>query len=878
MEARKGPIFEVTDAASADAGEFTQETTAVDDDEGFITAFTPGTFVEVRKNEKTVQGIVLGENIQNQKWVVLSLTAKGQIIAHFRGDVYFAIPNFISASLAERCSVSPTPTKQETAARVEVLKRLRNLTTRVDKQAAGLQQKPMNVYVEVMSEDPTRWTKTTVSEVTALLYDRPLFMDYYMTHKYLMDRPLQFVAVRGYLRNQTFAVRPRRDIDEIQMVASHIYDYRDSPESDLPYKRFIEKARRVVKEYDNDKTRRNSGPIAQEPANVKWGAEDQLFLRFFLRSLEQHQTNQVDPYTMSRTTIVKDILRPSVPINDPLAHELAIKLGIIAPWQDLFEFSPVLNPWGDFENRKTLEKEGNSILRTCRKAEAGAVLGPMDFLPSDPLESVRHDFGGARVFVIDDASAEELDDGISLERIPTEPRNHWVHIHVADPATIIHPEHALSKRARERFSTYYLSQQTYPLFPKALVHSPQNGLSLSDKPGGEPNRVLTFSVKVDDEANILDYTVRAGLIRNIRKTSYEDVDMALGHPVSLKVFPFGGSQKIKNGPPLDEQDVRDLQVLQKLADHQIAKRFRQGLFNFSASASQVIWNSQVPEDIRSPSMSGSVYHGFPDLTYTVYETGSTDSGSRSLVSEMMKLANRVSSRFAIDHNVPVVRRTLEPGVVTPEDLQEILEMRTPNGYVPMQEIVKRLKINPAGMYTLQPLRHHSLGIPEGEGYARATSPLRRFEDLVIHWQLHYALLGSKARSSAPFDVGDLEKLAAEFETLNVTQRKLHSNDTLFYCLMYLKRYADDTAKGIERPFGDPLSSMRAWTRQLARKSLVSNDITVLVHLPDLGITAYIEDLPPSLRHLPIGTELCVKLKRIDLGIKRMKMLVSLVQS
>lgn len=736
----------------------------------------------------------------------------------------------------------------------------------------------MNVYVEVMSDDPTRWTTTTVSEVTGLLYDRPLFMDYYMTHKYLMDRPLQYVAVRGYLRNQMFAVRPRRDIDEILTVERHIYDYRDNPEGDLPYKRFIEKAQRVIAKYDSNTARRDSGPLSQEPANVKWGAEDQIFLRFLLRSLQQHHSNQVDPYTMSRTTIVKNVLRPNVPITDALAHELVIKLGIIAPWQDLFEFSPTLNPWGDFENNNGIEKEANVILRSCRKAEAGAVLGPMDFLHSDPLDSVRHDFGGARVFIIDDASAEELDDGISIERIPAEPQNHWVHIHVADPARVIHPEHALSKIARERFSSSYLAQRTYPLFPKALVHDPETGLSLSERSDAEPTRVLTFSVKVDGKANILDYTVRAGLIRNARRTSYEDVDLALGNPVSSRKFPFGGSREIKTGPPLDEQDVSDLQVLQKLANDQVVKRFQQGLFNFSAPVSQVLWNSKVPEGIRSPSMSGSVYHGFPDLTYTVYDTGIEDAGSRSLVSEMMKLANRVVSRFAIDRNIPVIRRTMEPGVMTSEALQEVLEMRAPNGYVPMQEIIKRLKLNPAGTYTLQPLQHHSLGVPEGEGYARATSPLRRFEDLVIHWQLHHALLGSKAPISAPFNVSDLEKLCAKFEALNAAQRKMQNNDATFYSLMYLKRYAADTAKGVERPFGDPLSSMKAWTRQLARKSLLSPDITVLVHLPDLGINAYLEDLPSSLRHIPIGTELCVKLNRIDLGIKRNRMAVSLVQS
>ncbi|PPQ68640.1 hypothetical protein CVT26_002924 [Gymnopilus dilepis] len=877
MEARKGPI--VGNKTAAKGEEILEGAPVADEDEEVMTSsFSPGTFVEIRRGDRIIQGVVLGEAIHNQRWRVLTLTTKGQIALHYRADVFFAIPNFISASLAERCSTSQEPTEQQIAARVEVLKRLRSLTTKVDKQAQGLQQKPMNVYIEVMSDDPNRWTTTTVNHVTSLLYERPLFMDYYMTHKYLMDRPLQYVAIPGYLRNQTFAVRPRRDIEEIQEVEKHIYAYRDQPNTNAPFKRFIEKAQRVVTEYDRKKPDLLSSPVGQEPSAVSWDAEDQIFLRVLLRSLQQHNRFQADPYTLSRTTIIKHILRPTVPVTDALAHELVIKLGIIAPWQGLLELSSTVNPWGDFENKKSLEKEADTIMRSSRKAAAGAVLGPLDLLPSDPLESVRHDFGDARVLVIDDASAEELDDGISVERIPSEPDNYWVHVHIADPARILHPEHALSKVARQRFSTYYLIHRTYPLFPKALVHDPVDGLSLVERPDGEPHRVLTFSVKVDSEANILDYTVRAGLVRNVRRATYDDVDLALGNAPLRRRFPFGGSLEVKKPIPVNEEDLNDLRLLQKLASDQVAKRHRQGLYNFSMAKGMVVLNSKIPESIRSPSLRGSTYSGAPDATYAVWEAENEDSGSRSLVSEMMKLANRAASRFAIDHNIPIVRRAMEPGVATPEAHEEILSMRSPAGYVPIQEIIKRLTLNPAASYTIQPLRHHGLGVPEGEGYTRATSPLRRFEDLVIHWQLHHALLGSKAPISAPFNIGETEALAAEFEAKNLATRKLHNDDATFHSLVFLKRYADETAKGVQRPFGDPLSSMRAWSRRVVKKSLLTNNLSAIVHLPDLGIDAMVEDVPISHKSMPIGTDLCVKLDRIDLGIKKNKMIVSIVRS
>jgi exoribonuclease-2 len=61
-------------------------------------------------------------------------------------------------------------------------------------------------------------------------------------------------------------------------------------------------------------------------------------------------------------------------------------------------------------------------------------------------------------------------------------------------------------------------------------------------------------------------------------------------------------------------------------------------------------------NIRSPTMEPSVFNGFPELLYSVGGAIVEDTGSKSLVSEMMKLACRVASRFALDNNLPFLRR------------------------------------------------------------------------------------------------------------------------------------------------------------------------------------------------------------------------------
>lgn len=837
----------------------------------------------VSRNEFSVQGIVLGEAIEDHRYSVYTLTTKGLIISHFRADVYFAFPNLISASLAERCGLgNHLPSPENSLARVEALKKLRVLVSEVDKHAAGMQQRPMNVYVEVMSNDQHKWSTTTVNHVTNLLYERPSFMDYYMTHKMLMDQPLYYIAKPGYLKSQTYAVRPRREVEEIEAVTQYIHQHRTGKGSDaaatMPYQKFVSKALRVVEQFEK---RRDSGSISQEKIAVTWDEEDRTFINFLIRSLQPHRSNQLDPYTMGRTELVRAILTPTDPVDDNLTHKLLIKLGIFAPWHNLNEFIPLLNPWGDlYSNKNTIESEANRVLKMSHasKAKAGSVLGPMDFNPSDPLESVRHDFGNDRVFVIDDLSAQELDDGFSVERIPSEPDNHWVHVHIADPASIIHPNHALAKLARQRGSSYYLSHKTIPLFPTALVHDPKYSLSLQSH-DREPSRVLSFSAKIDKGGNILDYKVRAGLIRNIKKVSYDEVDVVIGHGLIKRSFPFGGTVQPVSAPSsLDEGDLADLRIAQKLTRGQIASRLKRRIVNFANESAQVRWDTTIPPDVVSPTLGSSIYHGFPEMTYEVYSTGDLDSGARSIVAEMMKLANRTASRVLRDHNVPALRRCMDPPIFSsPESEQEIMDMRSPTGHVSMQDIARRIELNPVGVFSLEPKQHWGLGIDDDEGYARATSPLRRFEDIVCHWQLHHILLGSQS-ARIPFSAADIESILADVEVTSKEQQKVNKSNELFYSLMYVKRFADKIEKGVRDPgVVNPLTSMRAWTKNVPRMVSSTSEMTLAVHVPELGVMAQVEDFPYSMRHLSVGSELRVKYKSVNLGIKRTRLAVSLAQ-
>jgi hypothetical protein len=271
-------------------------------------------------------------------------------------------------------------------------------------------------------------------------------------------------------------------------------------------------------------------------------------------------------------------------------------------------------------------------------------------------------------------------------------------------------------------------------------------------------------------------------------------------------------------------------------------------------------------------MEPSVFNGFPELTYSVGHPIVEDSQSKSLVSEMMKLACRVASRFAVAHDVPLVRRGTGAILASTETAyEEILAQRSPHTYVPLHTNLERIAMSPPAGFSLEPKEHHPLGIPEGEGYSRATSPLRRFDDLVVHWQLHHILLGFKAPRRPPFDTDALEKYLPELSAKDQNNRTGQLRNTNFFVLMFLKRWMDDTAKGVKRPFGDPLASMTAYTISAVQDTFMGS-FGCHLHLPELGVRAQLVGLPMG-SFLPLSTKLKVKAKRIDLGIQRPKFVV-----
>ena len=114
--------------------------------------------------------------------------------------------------------------------------------------------------------------------------------------------------------------------------------------------------------------------------------------------------------------------------------------------------------------------------------------------------------------------------------------------------------------------------------------------------------------------------------------------------------------------------------------------------------------------------------------------------ARSMVAEAMILAGAVAAQFGLDHDLALPYRSQLPGdLPSPAQLEDL-----PEGAVRFAAIKRCLS---RGLMGTQPAAHFSLGLP---AYAQATSPIRRYGDLVVQRQIAAVLDGLEPRSKKIF--------------------------------------------------------------------------------------------------------------------------------
>ncbi len=334
----------------------------------------------------------------------------------------------------------------------------------------------------------------------------------------------------------------------------------------------------------------------------------------------------------------------------------------------------------------------------------------------------RSDLTGLDVVSIDAPQTREIDDALSIE--PRPGGGVRLGVHVADPAAYVEKDDPVDREAFARAATRYFPESRLPMIPEAIS---EGAASLAE---GEDRPALSFLVALDADGEISSHEVVRSVVRSVARLTYEAADAAIGR---------------EGGP-----HAALLRSLERAAALLEGRRAAAGA-------------------VRIPA---------PEVEPRVLDDGrialvriDPDSPSRRLVSEAMVLAGAVAARFCAGRSVPAIYRRQPP-----PDRPLAAAAASSEDFAAARALRRSLRRGEVGV---SPGPHFALGLP---AYAQATSPLRRFQDLVTHRQIVAALAGLPP----PYDLESLRRIAATTEAAEADGRRAERAADRYWLLRYLE--------------------------------------------------------------------------------------------
>ncbi len=279
------------------------------------------------------------------------------------------------------------------------------------------------------------------------------------------------------------------------------------------------------------------------------------------------------------------------------------------------------------------------------------------------------------------------------------------------------------------------------MFPQSLVQ-------LFTLTPNQPNTALTFSARLDPATGALvDYKVQPSLV-NITRVNYYHVEQVL------------------NGPAASDVQSRDLFELYHVA--QLRRQYRNNI--------------------------GARLINLPDPDVKVARDGdraeikllpNTTPKSRVLVEELMVLAGELAAKLAIERRLPVpLRVQVKPEL--PEHIARDPLVAAGDNVPPLARLVRELRLLPysstASTTAASDVGHYSVGL---ETYARVTSPIRRYSDLIFQYQYYAQLQGKEL----PFSEDLLKQLLVQVDATSYYIHQLQQRCERYWKYKYLAQHA-----------------------------------------------------------------------------------------
>jgi exoribonuclease R len=551
------------------------------------------------------------------------------------------------------------------------------------------------------------------------------------------------VNLRWHRRNYIYEIQPKSDIDMFSSVLAKVRKLvdgaamRDDPgksvsllrQNDLG--RFIMKARTAIQA---SRTRRAytphgmigpaTEPVAEFP---EWAESDLTYIRF----IELWACRRVSPEASRVDSLASTILRLTQMYegSDWVAHWTGFtflqEIGWIPPWDVAARY--------DYRFPGASVGRGQPMVRQPADVEAS--------MRDDVAAGARRDWGDARVFCVDSAQTADVDDGFSVEKTDKD-GEYWLHVHIADPASRISPDSPLANYMESVPSSLYLAGFPEKMMPVGIEQQ------FSLNPGCP---ALTFSALVNERGEVLDHKVEPGTIHNVIHMTKEEVSSVLPGGLSSAETSTSSLFAVGTEPPTPEpvkvittadqltpQDKDDLALMHRLGEALRDRRTEKGQLSTVRPRQPSLTVSMDSVKASTDDSSGSIsWAGDPyiKLSQTV------DTEADRLVERMMHTAGEVAATWCQARDIPVPYSTQPEAARNAAALQALRQeaidpLVAGGGPLPSFILDQLFTLIGTSELSSRPSPFYSVGV---DAYAKASSPLRRYTDLVVHWQIHAAL-------------------------------------------------------------------------------------------------------------------------------------------
>ena len=759
-------------------------------------------------------------------------TSRGQVVYVHPSYILFSLPQFVSpAELGPLIPHLPTQiVEQYEEGKLQLMKTAvpRKVGAHLIEKMLQLNKLADEVYRKYADRCDRAWEIMTCSSHTNIVHleDVAMFI-FQQKDRASISIPMLWCIYRvlifnpGFIRNghdhrldPYFTIISKQKYRDRQTVAKWVREYQEQLASDSitdsndavvaseadqghnPVGVFARKARKLIRSNREIRDAHEHGPLGpgripanRYPINISdtsggrnsFKRDEMIIIRFLYEWVVERAIASYTHLGSVGPSILRAVgMYASFDLDRPTGLLLLQELGILLPWENQSGYSP----------KYILPGQGmESTIDKLREVASSSVLAI-----EDSMADLRKDWGNLPVFCIDSAQTTEVDDGISWEAI--DEATCWVHIHVANPSAFIKPDSPIAQYAARLTQTIYLPERRYLMLESESLH---RHCSLAAN-----TPTISFSARLNTDGEILETKVSHGIIRKVKRGTYEALNSALSNHASddsksedsATALTIGGEMPSESttlaGRSLTEPETfteSEGFILRKLMQVGQARRFKRlegtDLERRQSVSSLLDTKVYLGENHPpfGPCMTHSrVAYGDPIISLDPRPFSSDElqyvSLGNQMVGDIMLLAGEIGARWCTERGIPIgyagTQSSSQQQLSKRKYLDEVYDPIVARyGHVPALLKLSIRAFMGRSSLSAQPIVHEHLNTAQ---YARVTSPLRRFNDLWTHWQIDAAvrqeartgtsLVGNTDQSFLPFNLDDTRRFVKELRKTN----------------------------------------------------------------------------------------------------------------